>query len=73
MKIKVQVKTNCSEQKIEDFGEHNYLVYLKSAPENNKANVELLKLLGKHLGIPSTKLQIVAGNGSRNKVIEILS
>jgi len=46
-KIQVRVKTNCSEQKIENFGERHYLVYLKSSPEDNKANIELLNMMSK--------------------------
>jgi uncharacterized protein YggU (UPF0235/DUF167 family) len=70
MKFQVRVKTNCSEQKIEDFGNHRYLVYLKSAPEDNKANIELINLLSKHLGVPPLKLKIISGLTNRDKVLE---
>ena len=70
MKIHVRVKPNSSEQKIEDFGDRRYLVYVTSAAEDNEANIEMLKMIGKHLGIPSTKLKIIAGATSKDKVIE---
>lgn len=70
MKIHVRVKPNSSEQKIEDFGDRRYLVYVTSAAEDNEANIEMLKMIGKHLGIPSTKLRIIAGATSKDKVIE---
>ena len=47
MKIKIKVKTNSREPKIEKK-ENFYLVSLKSVPENNKANLELVKLLKKY-------------------------
>jgi len=72
MKIQVRVKTNCSEQKIENFGERHYLVYLKSSPEDNKANIELLNMMSKVLGVPALKIKIVSGLTSRDKTLEIV-
>lgn len=46
-------------------------IYLKSAPEQNKANDELIKYLAKALGAPRSVLTIVAGATSRNKKIKI--
>jgi len=71
-KFNVHVKANASESKIEDFGDNRFLVYVKSAPENNEANIEMLKMLGKHLGIPSTKLRITLGATSKEKVVEVV-
>ncbi len=71
LKFSVRVKPNSSEQKIEDFGGNRYLIYVESAAENNDANIEMLKMLGKHLGIPSTKLRIVAGASNKDKVVEV--
>ena len=72
MKIQVRVKPNSAEQKIEDFGDHRYLVYVSSSAEDNKANIEMLKMIGKHLGIPSTKLRIVSGASSKDKTVEVV-
>ena len=71
MKFQVRVKPNSSEQRIEDFGDKRYLVYLKSAPENNKANIELLNLMAKHLGVPAAKIKIVSGLTNKDKTLEI--
>lgn len=72
MIINVKVKTRHSEQKIEPFGEGRYLVYLKSEPEQNKANAELINLLSKHFGIPVGRIRIKFGLSSDKKVIEML-
>ncbi len=71
-KFQIRVKPNSSEQKIEDFGERRYLVYVTSPAENNEANIELLNLMAKHLGVPATKLKIVSGLTSKDKTIEIV-
>jgi uncharacterized protein YggU (UPF0235/DUF167 family) len=61
MIIHVKVKPNSSKQEIENFGGGRYLVYLKSAPENDKANIELINLLSKELGVPSKSFTIKFG------------
>lgn len=72
MKFQVRVKPNSNETRIEEFGDHRYLVYVKSAAENNDANIELLNLMGKHLGIPPTKLKIVSGLTNKDKTLEVI-
>ena len=44
---------------------------LKSAPEKNKANDELLTFLRKSLGIPREAVAILGGHTSRTKRISI--
>jgi uncharacterized protein YggU (UPF0235/DUF167 family) len=70
MKFFIRVKTQAGEQSIEEFGDHRYLIHLKSRPENNEANIELLKLFAKHIGVPSTKLKIISGASSKDKILE---
>ena len=72
MKIQVRVKTGSGKQEIESFGNNRYLVYLESQPENNDANIELIKLMARHLGIPSTKLRIVSGATGKDKTLEVV-
>ena len=72
MKFQVRVKPNSSEQKIEEFGDYRYLVYLESPAEKNEANIELINLMAKHLGIPAIKLKIVSGLTNKDKTLEIV-
>ncbi len=71
MKIHVKVKPNSSKREVENFGNGRYLVYAKSPPENDKANIEMLKLLSKELGVPSKSFDIKFGRSSDEKIIEI--
>jgi len=79
--IKVKVKPNSGKQEViensdgdnagnkENGNENkNYTVYLKSAPENNKANIELIKVLERHF---KKKIKIKSGFTSKNKLIEV--
>ena len=46
-------------------------IFLKSAPEHNKANLELIKLLSKQLKITQNQIEIVSGGISKYKRIRI--
>jgi len=68
MILSIKVKPNSSKS---EFNEKNSLAFLKSHPQNNKANIELIKLLAKHFKVPSSKVKILKGLTSRQKTIEI--
>lgn len=44
--------------------------YLKSPPEQGKANAELVKFMAKELGVSQDKIALVSGQTSRNKRIK---
>lgn len=71
MIIHVKVKPNSSKREVESFGNNRYLVYLKSPPENDKANMELINILSKELGVPPKSIHINFGKTSNEKMIEI--
>ncbi len=68
MIIKIRAKPNSERQEIV-ANDKEYVVYLKSAPENNKANIELIKLLTRYF---KKEIKIKTGKTSRNKLIEII-
>jgi uncharacterized protein YggU (UPF0235/DUF167 family) len=49
-----------------------YVVRVKELPVEGRANRAVLKLLAKHLGVPESRLRIVSGLTSKNKVIEVM-
>lgn len=67
--IKVVPSSGKSECKLDKNG--TLKCYLKSPPENGKANKELVKMLAKAIGVPQEKVYIVSGEASRNKRIKI--
>lgn len=46
-------------------------VYVTSAPEKGKANVAVIELLSKYLKVKKYDINILSGQHSRHKVIEI--
>lgn len=67
--MNIKVKLNSGEQSVEKKKESFLLVYLKSPPENNKANLELIKILKKYFG---RDIRIKSGFKSKNKVVEFV-
>jgi len=68
MLINIKVKPNSGKKEVEKIDEKNYVVYLKSKPENNRANVELVKLLEKYF---KKQIKILRGKTSSKKIVEI--
>ena len=73
--LTVKVTPNAGENSISPPGEGGpggiLLVRVTATPENGKANLAVLKLLSKALGLPRTSLEIVRGGNARTKVIAI--
>ncbi|MBS3125941.1 DUF167 domain-containing protein [Candidatus Woesearchaeota archaeon] len=70
MRITVLAKPNKPKTELisADPGKNTYLIHLKARPENNKANIELLKFLKKHF---RKEVSIVSGFTSKKKIIEL--
>ena len=69
MIINVKVKPNSGKQEIKKISDNEYIVCLKKPAEDNKANVELCKLLQKYFKKP---VKIKYGFTSKNKIIEVV-
>jgi len=67
--LKVQPSSSKRELVFRDDG--TVKAYLNSAPENNKANKELVKYLAEILGISKSSVKIIKGHKTKNKVVEI--
>ena len=70
-KFKIIVKANARENKIISFGKDRnaYRISISAKPEDNKANIEIIKFLSKLL---KKKVKIASGLKSREKIIEVL-
>lgn len=69
MNLKIKLHPNSSQEKIQKISEDDYEVWLKVKPIDNKANLELVKVLKKYFG---KGLKIKSGLKSRNKVVEFI-
>ncbi len=67
MKIKIKVHPNSSKQEIKKLDDA-YEVWTKKKAEDNKANIEVIKMLGKYF---RKNVAIISGFTSKNKVVEL--
>jgi len=72
MKISISVKPNSGKSEVEELDDGSFVVRLKSAPVDGKANNELVRLLAKHFRVQQANIQIKQGGSSKKKMLEIL-
>lgn len=72
MKINVKAKPNSREEKVDKIDENNYMVSVKEMPEKGKANEAIRNALAVYFKIASSRVKIISGYSSRNKIIEII-
>ncbi len=70
MIIKVKVKPNSKEEKIEKISEEEYKISIKEPAENNKANKRVINMMAKEFGVNYKDVKIKTPN-TRNKIVEI--
>ncbi|MCP5463453.1 MAG: YggU family protein [Deltaproteobacteria bacterium] len=73
MRLTVKVIPNAKKTEItEDNPKEAFLkVRLSCPPVDGAANKELVKLLSKHFGVSKSKVKIIKGEKSREKIVEI--
>ncbi|WP_293444972.1 DUF167 domain-containing protein [Persephonella sp.] len=73
MRITVKVKPNAKKDEIKKIDTDYYEVRVTVVPEKGKANKRVVEILSKHFKIPKSKIKLVRGETSREKVFEILN
>ena len=71
MRISVKVKTRAKEQKIEKVSDNSFNVFVRSAPINNKANIEIIEVLSKYFSVPKSLIRLKLGANFNVKVFDI--
>jgi len=72
MIINIKVITKAKKNMIKET-KSGLKVYVTSPPEKGKANVAVIDMLSKFLGVKKYHINIISGQHSREKVIEIPS
>ena len=68
MALKVLVKANSRENKIEKISDNEYKVNVKEKAENNKANLAVIKILSKYF---KKEVYIKSGLRSKIKIVDV--
>jgi len=72
MRLFIKVKTRSKKPGVERLDESNFIVRVKEAPIEGRANEAVIKALAENLGIASWRIKILSGSASSNKVVEII-
>ena len=71
MLISVRVTSNAKEPSVMKTSETDFEVRVDERAEGGRANKRLLEILSEHFGIPKSRIAILRGLRSRDKVVEI--
>lgn len=71
MEIIVKARPNSKHYEVKKISEHEYVVSVKEPPIRGRANEAIVKTLANHFKTSSSKVRIVSGHASRNKIVEI--
>ena len=69
--LRVRVTPRSSRNQIGEVVEDRVKIRIAAPPVDSAANVELIKFLSKQLGVPKSRLELTAGQTSRNKTVLI--
>lgn len=72
MKIFVKAKPHSSEAFVKKIDEQNFEVAVKEPPVQGRANAAIIKALADYFNIAPSRVRMVSGYTSRQKVIELL-
>ncbi len=73
MRISVKVKPNSRQERIEKIGEKELILCVNAPAKEDKANRRVRELLSEYFDVAKTRVVILKGHNSRNKIIEILA
>ena len=71
MKISVKVKPQAKEDRIEKIGENEFSILVKAKALKGKANQAVIKILSDYFDMPQSKIILLKGEKSKNKVFSI--
>lgn len=72
MKLFLTVKARSRKEEVIKINETHYKIFVKEPAEKGKANTEIIKVLASYLNISPSKILLISGLTSKEKVIEIL-
>ena len=71
MKIFVKAKPSSKKEEIIQSDENHFTIAIKEPPRDGKATIAIMEALAKHFNVPFTRVRLVSGFSSKEKVFEI--
>ena len=69
--IAIKVKPNCRAAVLRQQDDGSWYAELTAPPVDGKANAELLRLVARHFGCPSSAVSLKSGAAGRSKLVKI--
>jgi uncharacterized protein (TIGR00251 family) len=69
--LKVRVQPKASRNQVDGFEDGTLRLRVTAPPTDGKANAGVIALMAKTLDVSKSRLEIVRGHGSRDKVVSI--
>lgn len=71
MRIFVKAKASAKVEKVGKIDDTHFVVAVKAPPREGKANQAVARALANHFHLPISRLQLVSGFSSKQKVFEL--
>ena len=71
MRVSVRVRANAKEERVEELGENSFVIRVKEKPVEDRANLAVAALLAGHFGVPKSRVSLLRGRRSKDKVFEV--
>ena len=71
--FKVRVQPKASRNQVDGYSADRLRLRVTAPPQDGKANVAVITLLAETLGVPKSRLRIIRGHGSREKLVQVTS
>lgn len=71
MRLTVHVKPRSKKPGIEKVNDHEWIVRVREAPVDGRANAAVVAAVAAELGIPKSRVQLLHGESSRQKLLSI--
>ena len=59
-------------EKVEKINENEFILQVKAPPKEGRANQEVIELLSEYFHVSKSRIKIIKGHKSKNKIMEIL-
>jgi len=71
LKVFVKVKPGAKIDRVEKIDDTHFNIWVKCPAKEGRANENVIKLLAEFFNLPKSRVKIISGHSSKNKVIEI--
>lgn len=72
MKLFVKAKPGSKAEKVEKIDETHFRVSVKEPPREGRANAAILRALADYFSVSPSRIAIISGHTSRDKIVEIV-